>query len=113
MSQTSDLVVAYLETLHRQRELVAAAYHRGSVTRSDGFGTARGIYELHQHRTLVPYTQEGFRLASSLIRHLDEVLQKEQMYAAVGANIGELAERLPLLIDETINRDCPLEIFRG
>lgn len=102
MSQASDLVVAYLDTLHRQRELVAAAYHRGSVARSDGLGTARGIYELHQHRTLVPYTQESFRLASSLIRHLDEVLQKEQMYAAVGANIGELAERLPLLIDETV-----------
>lgn len=100
--QRGDLVIAYLETLHRQRELVAAAYHRGNVTRSDGLGTARGIYELHQHRTLVPYTQDSFRLASSLIRHLDEVLQKEQMYAAVGGNIGELVERLNLLIDDTV-----------
>jgi hypothetical protein len=100
--QRGDLVVAYLETLYRQRELVAAAYHRGSVSRSDGLGTARGIYELHQHRTLVPYTQESFRLASSLIRHLDEVLQKEQLYAAVGANIVELVERLHLLIDDTV-----------
>ncbi len=99
MSASSDLVIKYLETLHRQRAVLAEAYHRGSVGRSDD--NARAIYELQQNRALVPFTQDSYRLASSLARHLDEVLQKERMYAAVGANIGELAGRLPFLIDET------------
>jgi hypothetical protein len=99
MSTASDLVIKYLDVLHRQRAVLAEAYHRGSVIRSDD--NARAIYELQQHRALVPFTQDSFRLASSLARHLDEVLQKERMYAAIGANIGELAARLPYLIDET------------
>ncbi len=99
MSASSDLVIKYLETLHRQRAVLAEAYHRGSIGRSDD--NARAIYELQQNRALVPFTQDSYRLASSLARHLDEVLQKERMYAAVGANIGELAGRLPFLIDET------------
>jgi len=102
VTRTSDLVVAYLELLHRQRAIVAAAYHKGSVERSDEVARRRGLHELHQHRTLVPLSQDAFRLASSLARHLDEVLQKEQLYAAVGGNIGELAARLPFLIDETV-----------
>ena len=99
MSASSDLVIKYLEVLHRQRVVLAEVYHRGSVGRSDD--NARAIYELQQNRALVPFTQDSYRLASSLARHLDEVLQKERMYAAVGANIGELAARLPFLIDET------------
>jgi hypothetical protein len=98
MSASSDLVIKYLEVLHRQRAVLAEAYHRGSVGRSDD--NARAIYELQQNRALVPFTQDSYRLASSLARHLDEVLQKERMYAAVGANIAELAARLPYLIDE-------------
>ncbi|HUV71167.1 MAG TPA: hypothetical protein VMW15_16025 [Terracidiphilus sp.] len=94
-----DLVIKYVEVLHRQRAVLAEAYHRGSVDKTDD--NARAIYELQQHRALVPFTQDTYRLASSLARHLDEVLQKERMYAAVGANIGELAGRLPYLIDET------------
>jgi hypothetical protein len=99
MSHSADLVIKYLEVLHRQRAVLAEAYHRGSVGKADE--NARALYELHQHRALVPFTQESYRLASSLARHLDEALQKERMYAAVGANIGELAGRLPYLIDET------------
>ena len=99
MSAATDLVIKYLEVLHRQRGVLAEAYHRGSVGRSDD--SARAIYELQQNRALVPFTQDSYRLASSLARHLDEVLQKERMYVAVGANIAELAARLPYLIDET------------
>ena len=88
MSASSDLVIKYLETLHRQRAVLAEAYHRGSVGRADD--NARAIYELQQNRALVPFTQDSYRLASSLARHLDEVLQKERMYAAVGAHIEAL-----------------------
>lgn len=100
MSRTGDLVVAYLEVLHRHRAMVAAAYHQGRIDAGGEPATPRGIQELRRHRTLVPLTQEAFRLASSLVRHLDEVLQKERLFAAVGGNIADLATRLPLLVDE-------------
>jgi hypothetical protein len=99
MSDKLDLVSTYLIKLFRHKELVAAAYHQGVVAKGDDRYDGRGLYELHQVRTLVPYAQDTYRLGSSLAKHLDEVLQKEQLYAAVGANVGELAHRLPLLAD--------------
>lgn len=102
MSRTDDLVIAYIETLHRHRAIVAAAYHQGRIEDGDESATPRGLQELRRHRALVPLTQDAFRLASSLARHLDEVLQKEQLFAAVGGNIADLAARLPLLIDESV-----------
>lgn len=102
MSRTDDLVIAYIEALHRHRAIVAAAYHQGRVEVTDEAASARGLQELRRHRALVPLTQDAFRLASSLARHLDEVLQKEQLYAAVGGNVADLAARLPLFIDEAV-----------
>jgi hypothetical protein len=102
VSRTDDLVIAYIEVLHRHRGLVAAAYHQGWLGASGEPATPRGIQDLRRHRTLVPLTQDAFRLASSLARHLDEVLQKEQLFAAVGGNIADLAARLPLLVDEAV-----------
>lgn len=102
MKRSDDLVVAYIELLHRHRKLIASAYHQGALDSGDEVATARGIQGLRRHRTLVPLSQESFRLASSLARHLDEVLQKEQLFAAVGGNIADLATRLPLLVDETV-----------
>jgi hypothetical protein len=102
VSRTDDLVVAYIEVLHRHRKLVAAAYHEGWIEESAELATPRGIQELRRHRALVPLTQDAFRLASSLARHIDEVLQKEQLFAAVGGNIADLAARLPLLVDEAV-----------
>lgn len=101
MKPSHDLVIAYIEMLHRHRTLIAAVYHQGSVDAGSEVAMPRGIQELRRHRTLVPLSQESFRLASSLARHLDEVLQKEQLFAAVGGNIADLATRLPLLVDET------------
>jgi hypothetical protein len=102
VSRTDDLVVAYIEVLHRHRAMVAAAYHQGWIDAGCEAVTPRGIQELRRHRTLVPLTQDAFRLASSLARHIDEVLQKEQLFAAVGGNIADLAARLPLLVDEAV-----------
>ena len=102
MSRPDDLVVGYLETLHRHRAMVAAAYHQGWIDAGGEPATPRGIQDLRRHRTLVPLTQDAFRLAASLARHFDEVLQKEQLFAAVGGNIADLAARLPLLIDEAV-----------
>ena len=82
---------AYLSKLFKHKELVAAAYHQGVVAKGDDRYDGRGLYELHQARTLVPYAQDTYRLGSSLAKHFDEVLQKEQLYAAVGANVGDLS----------------------
>lgn len=102
MRRTDDLVIAYIEVLHLYRELVAAAYHGGWIDASSEPGFPRGIQDLHRQRTLVPLARDAFRLASSLTRHLDEVMQKEQLFAAVGGNIADLAARLPLLVDEAV-----------
>lgn len=99
MATKTDLVENHLVKLFRHKELLAAAYHRGVVSKADDKFDGRGLYELHQARALVPYANETYRLASSLARHLDEILQTEHLYAAVGADVGDLAARLPLLSD--------------
>lgn len=99
MATKTDLVENHLVKLFRHKELLAAAYHRGVVSKADDKFDGRGLYELHQARALVPYANETYRLASSLARHLDEILQTEHLYAAVGADVGDLASRLPLLSD--------------
>jgi hypothetical protein len=100
MAEKTDLVVAHLIMLFKHKELLAAAYHKGIIGKSDDKTGGRGLYELHQIRALVPYTQDTYRLSSSIAKHLDEVLQAEHLYAAVGADISELAARLPLLSDD-------------
>ncbi|MBP5997678.1 MAG: hypothetical protein KA535_06995 [Azonexus sp.] len=99
MATKTDLVENHLVKLFRHKELLAAAYHRGVVSKADDKFDGRGLYELHQARALVPYANETYRLASSLARHFDEILQTEHLYAAVGADVGDLAARLPLLSD--------------
>lgn len=99
MATKTDLVESHLVKLFRHKELLATAYHRGVVSKADDKFGGRGLYELHQARALVPYANETYRLASSLARHLDEILQTEHLYAAVGADVSDLAARLPLLSD--------------
>jgi hypothetical protein len=95
MADKSDLVTAYLGKLAKHKDLIATAYHHGSVGASDARDGGRGLFELTQARVLVPYREDTYRLASSLSKHLDEVLQIERLYSAAGANVSELAKRLP------------------
>lgn len=97
MSQSIDTIVAYLEVLHANRELIAAAYCQGGVALEDA--NQRRIRQLMQHRVLIPYFQQDFRISPTLGRHLDEVFQRQRSYA-VGANFGELTNRLRQLIIE-------------
>ncbi|WP_348944738.1 hypothetical protein ABHF33_15195 [Chitinibacter sp. FCG-7] len=90
-------IAAYLEVLHKHRDLVADAYINGGITLTDE--TQRALYLLKQHRALVPAVQDEFRLNSSLSRHLDEVFLRQRNYA-VSANFAEQIDRLPQLIDE-------------
>lgn len=99
MSQGINSIVAYLELLHANRHLIAAAYCNGGVGIDEE--NQRKVRQLQQHRVLVPYLQDDFRLSPSFGRHLDEVFQRQRSYA-VGANFGELINRLPQLIVEYV-----------
>ena len=100
MSQSVASIVAYLELLHANRHLVAAAYSNGGVAMDEE--NQRRVRQLQQQRVLVPYLQDDFRLSPSLGRHLDEVFQRQRSYA-VGANFGELVHRLEQLLGEYIS----------
>lgn len=97
MSQSIDTIVAYLDVLHANRHLIAAAYCQGGIALEDE--NQRRIRQLMQHRVLIPYFQQDFRISPTLGRHLDEVFQRQRSYA-VGANFGDLINRLRQLIIE-------------
>lgn len=99
MKKKSDLVINHLSELNKYKELVATAYHQGSVDTSDDPDRGRGLYRLNQARILVPYREGTYRLATSLSKHLDEVLQIERLYSVVGSDVGDLAQRLPEIVD--------------
>lgn len=103
MAEKSDLVVAYLAKLSKHKELIATAYHHGSVDASDVRDGGRALFELNQARVLVPYREGAYRLASSLSKHLDEILQIERLYSAAGADVAELAQRLPNIANLVAN----------
>lgn len=100
MSQSIDSIVSHLDLLYANRHLIAAAYCNGGVGLDED--NQRKIRQLQQHRVLIPYFQDDFRLSPSFVRHLDEVFQRQRSYA-VGANFGELINRLPQLIAEYVN----------
>lgn len=58
---------------------------------------AREIFELHQHRILVPDGHDAYRLSRNLMRFLDDLSQKQRLYETLGADIGKLNERIHLL----------------
>ncbi|WP_028450792.1 hypothetical protein [Chitinibacter tainanensis] len=95
MTTKSDLVLQHLETLFKYRALVATAYHQGAVDSSDDPAGGKGIENLRQAGILLPRNEGSYRLSSSLMRHLDETLQKERLYSSSGAELFELAQRLP------------------
>lgn len=100
MSQSADSIIAYLELLHANRHLIANTYCNGGVSMNED--NQRRVRQLQQHRVLIPYFQDDFRLSPSLGQHLDEVFQRQRSYA-VGANFGELINRLSQLIVEYVN----------
>lgn len=99
MSQSINSIVSYLELLHANRHLIAATYCNGGV--GIDAENQRKVRQLQQHRVLIPYFQDDFRLSPSFERHLDEVFQRQRSYA-IGANFGELINRLPQLIVEYV-----------
>jgi hypothetical protein len=103
MSDHPDLVISHLTELYKHRELIAAAYHRGSVSHSDDPSGGRGLNKLNQARTLIPYSEGTYRLASSLAMHLDEALRVDRLYSMVGSDVADLDKRLPEIADLVAN----------
>ena len=97
MSQDADSIVAYLNVLHNHKQLISKAYHNNGVHLDSE--NQRAIRRLQQHRVLLPYVQDEYRLSPSLSRHLDEVFQRQRNYALSG-NFGEQINRLEYLVDE-------------
>ncbi len=97
MSQTKDSIVAYLELLHANRQLIAQAYANGGATLDES--NQRQMHKLVQSRVLMPYLQNDYRLNVSLANHLNEVFQRQRRYM-VGANFSELIARLEPLAQE-------------
>ena len=58
---------------------------------------AREIFELHQHRILIPDGHDAYRLSRNLMRFLDDLSQKQRLYDSLGADIGKLNDRVHLL----------------
>ncbi|MFY9259895.1 MAG: hypothetical protein WAO71_05225 [Gallionella sp.] len=96
---SAEGIASYLAVLHKHRLLIADAYHGNTLTRSEE--NHRAISELQQHRALIPYLQDEFRLSPSLSRHLDEVSQRQRNYA-VSSNFADQIERLKKLADECL-----------
>lgn len=94
-----DNVITLLERLHAHRQLVADAYHHGSVLRSDD--NRRAVEALHQHRVLVPHTQDEYRLHSTLRRFLDATLNTQRMIHGA-ADIGLIFARIEALVDSYV-----------
>ena len=100
MSQSIDSIMDYIALLHANKDLIAAAYCNGGVILDPD--NQRRIRQLQQYRVMLPYFQNEFRLSLSLGRHLDEAFQRQRSYA-VGANFGDLINRLSQLIVEYVN----------
>lgn len=94
-----DNVITLLERLHAHRPVIAEAYHRGSVLRSDE--NRRAVEALHQHRVLVPHTQDEYRLHSTLRRFLDATLNTQRMIHGA-ADIGVIFARIEALVDSYV-----------
>lgn len=58
---------------------------------------AREVFELHQHRILVPDGHDAYRLSRNLTRFFDDLSQKQRLYEMLGADIGKLNDRIHLL----------------
>ena len=94
---SNDSIVTYLGLLYNNRQLLADTYHKGTISLTEE--NRATIRKLQQQRVLLPYLQDQFRLAPSLNRHLDEVLQRQRNYA-VSSNFADQTQRLVHLVDE-------------
>ncbi|XLZ71482.1 hypothetical protein ABT364_05800 [Massilia sp. SR12] len=88
-----------MNDLYKHRLLIAAAYNRGEVDHSDDPDKGRGLAKLNQARILIPFRDGTYRLASSLVKHLDEALRVDRLYSMVGADVADLDRRLPEIAD--------------
>lgn len=78
MARASDPIVAYIETLYANRELISRAYHDGLIAET-GENT-NGIRALEHASALRPFEGEAFKLTRTLQRHLDTATSRLRSY---------------------------------
>lgn len=78
MARASDPIVAYIETLYANRELISLAYHDGMIAET-GENT-NGIRALEHASALRPFEGEAFKLTRTLQRHLDTATSRLRSY---------------------------------
>ena len=94
LNNTAD----YLKMLGKHGELIAKIYHDGGIV-SQNHDNQHAITQLVQQRILVRDVQDDYRLNPPLSRHLDDVSQRQRLYA-VGANLADKIDSLEPLSNE-------------
>ncbi len=69
MARSTDPIVAYIEVLYANRELVSRAYHDGSITDTAEFN--KGVRALEHAGAIRPFEAGTFKLTRTLQRHFD------------------------------------------
>lgn len=93
----NDPVVNLLGSMHAASETISAAYHSGSIHKTEE--TERNIERLRRLRLLSPDIRDTFQLRASLRNFLNTTLSTERLFS-MGANVGDLFLRLSKLVEE-------------
>jgi hypothetical protein len=94
VARSSDPIVAYIEVLYANRELVSRAYHDGSIT--DTADVNKGVRALEHAGAIRPFEAGTFKLTRTLQRHFDAATSKLRSYDRL-ARIAPQLERLKRL----------------
>lgn len=92
----TDPVILLLDKLAATSSTIAAAYHNGSIQKTDD--NAKAIAKLLQNRLLSPYIRDEYQLRASFRHFLNAALNTERLFS-IGANVGERFERFAKLVD--------------
>ena len=94
MARSTDPIVAYIEVLYANRELVSRAYHDGSIT--DTAEVNKGVRALEHAGAIRPFEAGTFKLTRTLQRHFDAATSRLRSYDRL-ARIAPQLERLKRL----------------
>ena len=78
MARASDPIIAYIETLYANRELISQAYHDGLITET-GENT-NGVRALEHASALRSFEGDTYKLTRTLQRHLDTATSRLRSY---------------------------------
>jgi len=94
MARSTDPVIAYIEMLYANRDLISQAYHNAGVRETAE--NAKGVRALELARALRCFEGDLFRLTGKLRDHLDTVTSKLRAYDRL-TRVSPQLERLRFL----------------